>query len=255
MTLFLRSVGVTGAILFGFLFAITFVATDTLERSAKSFIQGQIEKEVREKFQQSKASSLREKAETLAKSLSMEEQQILEDLKNELPDKIASIIASMCGYDCEKKKRLSQSITSGFRNRISSLESAQGRLENIIKEKYIDITEALRADLRIFLGTNLAAFLAVLLISLVKPRAHIQLAVPGILIIISTIISSAIYLVGQDWFYTILYNDYMGTGYIAYISVIFGFLMDITLNRAQITTHILNGVSDALGSAFQVTPC
>ena len=56
-------------------------------------------------------------------------------------------------------------------------------------------------------------------------------------------------------FYTILYNDYMGFGYLAYIAVIFGFLLDITFNGAKVTTQIINGIANAIGSAFSVVPC
>ena len=81
------------------------------------------------------------------------------------------------------------------------------------------------------------------------------LFVPAVFLLAATLLSSAIYVLGQDWFYTILCNDYMGFGYLAYIALIFGFLVDIALNKAQLTTAIANGIADALGSTFELVPC
>jgi len=46
----------------------------------------------------------------------------------------------------------------------------------------------------------------------------------------------------------------MGFGYLAYIGVIFGFLMDVAFNKARVTTEIINGILNAIGSAVSVAP-
>lgn len=71
----------------------------------------------------------------------------------------------------------------------------------------------------------------------------------------STLVSVSIYVFGQDWFYTILYNDYMGFTYLVYIAVIFSVLSDIAFNRARVVTEILNGVANTLGYALSLVPC
>jgi len=98
-------------------------------------------------------------------------------------------------------------------------------------------------------------FLVLLAVSFAKPQAMAHLFVPGVLLVLATLIASTIYIFGQDWFYTILYNDYMGFGYLVYLSVIFSVLMDIVLNKARVTTEIINGVAQGLGSALSVSPC
>jgi len=255
MSITLRSIGLFGILLFGVLFAITYVSPDTIEKSAKGFVKYQIEKEVREKQQLISESSVANKALSIAERLGRESEQIQENLDNHFPEKIASVIASMCGYDCERKKALAQSITSGYLDRIKSIEIAQDTLGNLIKGKYIEIVSNLKLDLRIFLGSNLLMFLILLVVSLAKPKAIAHLFLPGVLLLIATILASAIYIFGQDWFYTILYNDYMGFGYLAYIAVIFGVLIDIALNKARVTTEVINGIANAVGSAFSVIPC
>ena len=255
MSAILRTTGIFGLVLFGILFTITFVSSEILEESAKGFIKLQIEKEVREKQVTISKSDIAFKAKNLAEKLGFESEKIQKDLADDLPKKIASIIASMCGYNCERKKALTQSITSSYLDRLKTIEIAQDTLGDVIKGKYVEIVGNLKFDLRIFLGSNFTMFLILLIVSFTKPKAIAHLFVPGLLLVLATILSSAIYIFGQDWFYTILYSDYMGFGYLAYLAVIFGFLIDVALNKARVTTEVINGIANALGSALSVVPC
>ncbi|MEJ2041930.1 MAG: hypothetical protein P8X74_12255 [Reinekea sp.] len=255
MNITLRTVGLFGVILFGTLYFLTFSSPKTFEESAKGFVKLQIEKEMRGRYVAASQSTVATKALDIAGRLGFEKDKIQEDINNELPERIASVIASMCGYDCEKKKALTKSITSGYLERIKNIEIAQGTLGNIIKDKYIEIVGNLKIDLRIFLGTNSAMFLILLAVSFFKPKAVAHLFLPGMLLFVATLISSSIYIFGQDWFYTILYNDYMGLGYLAYIAAIFGVLADIAFNKARVTTEVVNSIANAVGSSFSVVPC
>jgi hypothetical protein len=255
MSITLKLIGMFGTILFGLLFSVTFLTPEKVEESAKGFVKSQIEKEVRSRQQAIGQSKATEAALNIANRLGIERDQIQAKLDNNLPEKIASIIASMCGYDCEKKKSLAQSITSGYMDRIKNIQIAESTLTDIVKGKYLEIVGNLKLDLRIFLGSNLVMFLALLALSFAKPKAMAHLFLPGLLLLAATILSSSIYIFGQDWFYTILYNDYMGFGYLAYIAAIFGALLDVALNKAKITTEIINGIANAMGSAFSVVPC
>jgi hypothetical protein len=255
MKLSLRIIGILGLAFFASLFALTYGMPGTMEESAKSFVQAQIEREIREKYRDVKASAFTEKAILVAERLGYEETRIRENIENRLPEKIAEVIASICGYDCEKKKALAESITAGYLKRIADIRLARQNLGEIIKGKYLEIVGNLRVDLRIFLGSNALMFFILSLVSLLKPKAVAHLFLPGMFLLVSTLAASAIYLFGQDWFYVILYNDYMGFAYLAYIGVIFGFLMDIAFNGARATTEVINVVLNAIGSAFTVAPC
>lgn len=255
MSATLKSIGFFGFILFGLLFGLTYGLPATVEESAKEFIQKQIAIEVEEKYLQAKESSVAKKALSIANKLGFEKEQIVSGLDNDLPNKIASVIANMCGYDCEKKKAVAASITKSYVKQIANIEVAQYNLGEVIKGKYIKIVESLRFDLRIFLGTNAMMFLVLVLAAFLKSQAVTQLFLPGMLLLTATIISSSIYIFGQDWFYSILYNDYMGFGYVAYLSIIFGFLMDVSFNKAQITSDILNAFFNAVGSSLSCVPC
>ena len=255
MSFTLRSIGLLGVLLFAGLLILTYGVPETLEQSAKGFVKTQVELEVKAKYQSLISSNVVTNAAEIASLLGLEEQKIQQQLDSDLPEKIAQILASLCGYDCEKKKELSTSIASSYLERVKKLKLGQQSLENIVQGKYLEIISNLTFDVRLFLSSNLAMFLILLLVSQFKPRAIQHLFVPGLLLLVATAASSAIYVFGQDWFYTIIYNDYMGFGYLAYIAIIFAFLMDITFNGAQVTVEIINAIANAIGSAFSLTPC
>ncbi len=247
--------GVFGVALFGLLFSATFISPKAIEASAKEFVKHQIEKELREKQHGLSETSVAQKAASLAEQLGIESAQIQKNLDDKLPEKIAHVIASMCGYDCERKKLIAQTIATNYFDRIKNIQIAQSTLDALIKNKYLEIISNLKLDLRIFLGSNFFMFLILIALSLAKPQAVTHLFLPGLLLLTATVLASGIYIFGQDWFYTILYNDYMGFGYLAYVSLIFAFLLDITVNKAQVTSAIINGIANVIGSALSVAPC
>lgn len=252
----LRITGLLGTLLFGTLFIFTYGVPEAIEKSAKTFIKIQIRKEIKQKYEHSeKTQAVKEKAIFLANKFGIEEEELKQYIKEKLPEKIARVVASMCGYDCEKEKQLAASITKGYLEKISNLKIAQKTLGEIIKSKYMEIVRNLKIDLRIFLCSNFSMFSILLLVSFLRPNAIGHLFLPGFFLFISTAISTCIYIFGQDWFYTIIYNNYWGFGYLIYILVIFSFLMDITFNKARVTTGIINGILSSIGSALSVAPC
>lgn len=255
MNITLKSIGLIGITLFGLLLYLTFMSPKTVEASAKGFVKLQIEKEVREKQQSLIQSSVAENALNIAGRLGFEKDRIQEGLDNKLPEKIASVLASMCGYDCEKKKALAQSITSSYLDHIKNIQFGKNTLSDIVKGKYIEVVSNLKTDLRIFFGINFMMFFVLLVVSFIKPKSVEHLFLPGLLLLVATLLSSSIYIFDQDWLYTIIYNDYMGFGYLAYIAVILGVLTDISFNKAKVATEIINGIANAVGSAFSVVSC
>ncbi len=255
MQITLRLIGLIGLVLFGTVFALTFGVPERIEASAKGFIKNQIEQEVREKAAVVTESSLAQKAKSLADKLGYQESQLKQDIENNLPEKIASIMANMCGYDCEKKKQLADSIKSSYLAKLQNLNVAQVNLSELVKGKYVEIVKNLKADLRIFTLSNASMFLLLLFISILKPQAIKQLYVPGMLLFVATLISTSIYVFGQDWFYTIIYNDHMGIAYLIYIGMIFSFLLDIVLNKCRVTSFILDLLSHVFSGIGEVSPC
>lgn len=255
MSLTLRMLGLIGLLLFASAFGLTYGVPEWVENSAKGFIQKKVTQEVKEKAAPLTESAVVQKAKSLADKLGFQESQLKKDLENNLPEKIAGVLASMCGYDCEKKKQLTQEIKDSYLNKINNLQLGQFNLSQIVKGKYVEIVGNLKNDLRIFTFSNALMFTFLLLISLLKPQAIKHLFVPGMLLFLATGISVSLYVFGQDWFYTIVYNDYMGWAYLVYLGVIFGFLVDIALNRGRVTTEVFNFMGHAISSLGSISPC
>lgn len=247
--------GVIGLLLFGALFGLTYGVPQAAEDSAKGFVKKQIEKEVKNKLEPIAGSNIAQKAKKIADRLGFQESQLKKDLDNNLPEKIAEIMAKMCGYDCEKKKQMASGIKDSYLAKIQNLKVGQINLSEIVKGKYVSIVSALKADLRIFTFSNALMFSVLLLISLLKPAALKHLFIPGMLLLAATVLSASMYVIGQDWFYTIIYNDYMGWAYLVYLGIIFVFFLDIVLNKCRVTTHVFNFIGNALSSIGSVSPC
>lgn len=169
-------------------------------------------------------------------------------LKSELNERVDFIKSS-------QYKTLEKTFLNSSKDVRLKLEKAKDKLADFTQSKYNEIVDKLTMDIRIFLGVNSLVFILLFLISFLKPQATDHLFLPSGLIFLSTLISSYFYLFEQNWFYTILYNDYIGFGYVAYLGLVFAILCDIVFNKSRITTEIINFLANAIGSAFSVTTC
>lgn len=255
LKLILRVLGLAGLVLFAGLFGATYLSADAVERAGQAFIKYQVEKEVREASGRVATSTYGKALVRLKGKYESEARQLQDALNDNLPAKIADVIAAMCRLDCKQRQALQQSIESGYKSRLAATGGAVDILTELIRGKYLEIVANLTRDVRIFLGSNALLFLVIAALAFLKPRAAIQLYLPAVFLVVSTVICSGLYLFGQNWFFTIIYNDYVGFGYVAYVGVLFGFLCDIAFNKARVTTEIVNSVLDAIGSAIQAVPC
>lgn len=259
MKLTLRIFGILGIILFGTGFGFTYGVPGFVEEIGKDFIKKEIADETNEKIeninfkvQNSKLGKLTEK---LHKGHEKEMNELKNILKNNAHEKIAAVIAEMRNLDCECRDRYAKKIKEGFEFKIMSFQKAKEKLADFMKTKYMEISEKLKTDFRIFTGINTLVFILLFLISVLKSKAVMHLFIPGILLLISTIICSYFYLFEQNWFFTIIYDNYFGWGYLAYLGIVFGFLCDVVFNKGRITVEILNAVFEAVGSALIAVPC
>ncbi len=259
MKIALQTFGLIGILLFGTAFWFTFGVPGYVEDVAKEFIKGRIEKETKEKIDSlslaAKDSKLGKLAQKLMDSNHEEISRIQAYLETQLHEKIADVIAEMGDLDCECREKYAQLIKSGFEIRLASFQNTNEKLLDFMKTKYMEVTAKLTLDLRIFTGSNLVIFLLLLSVSFMKPQVVAHLFLPGILLLLSTTICSYFYLFQQNWFFTIIYNDYVGFGYLAYVAILFGIFCDIVFNKARITTDIINAFFSSIGSAFSVLPC
>ena len=105
------------------------------------------------------------------------------------------------------------------------------------------------------LGTNAAAFLAIGLLALAKPRGGPHLLIPTAAVLLAVAITLYGYLFNQDWLHTLVYGDFTGFAYVAWFAVVAGALLDIGLNKGRVCVRLLNLLMDALGVAVTLLPC
>jgi hypothetical protein len=258
----LRVLGVLGVIFFVPLFLFTFADPQIIEESGRSFIEWKLESETNKKIDSislPKPTKLENLLGEKARELRVETENKLKEVKLQLkadaPAIIAEQIAKMRNLDCECRKKWEVLLKNSMETKLVSLNSAKSKLIDFSHAKYMEVVENLTLDVRIFLGANSLVFIFLLFASLMKPLAIKHLFLPGSLMLVSTVICSYFYIFEQNWFYTIIYNDYTGCGYIGYLIFVFAILSDIVFNKGRVTTEVINTCLQAIGQAGSLVPC
>ena len=175
--------------------------------------------------------------------------------KQKLHEKVIAVVAKMQQWDCECREKYGR-IAKGFLDgQIAKLSESVDRLQEFMQYKYMDIVQNLVKDFRIFTGSNLLVVSLLLLLLFIKPRANLQIGLLVGLTALSTLLTSYLYIFKQNWFFIIIYNDFVGYAYLAYLGVIFFFLWDILFNKARVTTEIVNAILQVIGSSFSAVSC
>ena len=255
----LRLVGVLGAALFLFVLALTVSVPGWVEGFAADFIQAEVSKNVDGKIERLKASDGENALSKLAQKLQAqnEEQiaQLKENLKERVHEKMASALAKVRDLDCECREKWETAFKRGFETNITLLQVTNDKIVDFLHSTYMDVVAKLKRDIRVFSGTNATMFLLVLLVSFLRPKAVLHLFFPAVLLTLSTLICTYFYVFEQNWLLTIIYSDYLGFTYLAYLGLVFGFLCDIVFNHGRVATKIVNSILSTVGSAASLVPC
>lgn len=251
----LTLLGVIGALVFGAAFVVSYLDPGFVEETAKYVIGYEVGKRVREKVESIDTEFLTQRAGRFAKGYSDEIAAAKRQLADGLPQRIAKVIGEMRNLDCECRRKIETGIRGPFEWRIGAASQASDRLNTLIRTKYMETSEKLTREFRIFTGTNAIVFGLLVVATVVKRRAGLHLLPPALVLLVSAGVTAYLYLFNQNWLHTVVFSDYVGFTYVAYLSVAFFFLCDILFNRARVTTELLNGVCHAVGSAVSVVPC
>jgi hypothetical protein len=255
----LRVAGMAGAALFGLFFVLTFSTPQWIERFAIEYIETRVSESV-----DSRISSMRPEigegaAVRLAQGLHERNEAALENLKQTFKDgvreKWEAALAEVRDLDCECRKKWLDTLEAGTRHRLLTLEAANQRLTEFIQGSYMKVATELKRDIRIFTATNAVMFLLLVLVSFLKPQAVRHLFAPGLLLGLATLLCAYLYVFEQNWLLTVINGSYLGFAYAGYLGVVFLFLCDIALNHGRVTTRLVNGAADAVGSVFSLVPC
>jgi hypothetical protein len=255
----LRAVGILGAALFTFFFALTFSTPQWVERFAVEFIEARVSERVASGIDPLRPLPTKDVAARVAEGLYRQNEAALENIQERFKDGVREVwttaLAEVRDLSCECREKWIEFLAAGTVRRLTSLEAVNRRLTQFIQASYMDVATELKRDIRLFTATNACVFLLLLLVSFLKPQAVRHLFVPGVLLCAATLLCAYFYVFEQNWLLTIIYGDYLGLTYAAYLGGVFLFLCDIALNHGRVTTHLVNGLADAVGSSFALVPC
>jgi len=232
----LRSIGVLGAALFGFFFLLTFSTPQWVERFAVDFIESHTRERVNtgvENWQPLWRDGVSGQLAGILLQQTQEEREQLQKLLEEgVRETWAKALDEIRDLDCECRRKILDLLESGTTLRLKTLDALSERLTDFIQASYMDVATEL------------------------KPQAVRHLFVPGLLLVVATMVCAYGYVFEQNWLLTVIYGSYLGYAYAAYLGVVFLFLCDIVLNRGRVTTRLANGAIDAFGGAISaLTPC
>jgi hypothetical protein len=229
-----------GLFLFGSVFLCTYHVPKVVEISAQDYLKDKVEEEVLDILKHEKLQSSVKLAKAISSHLGLETNQdsVRKMVEESIPDLVESALAYQQSLD--QKKGLMPKLALSTRSYFSKMKIGDKQLKLIIQEKYKSTTDNLKADIRIFSGSNFILFSLLLILALSKAKRLKALFVPAMLLLLATILSTLIYIFGQNWIYVLMSNNYMGFGYLIYVAVIFFFLCDIAFFEATFTQIVLD---------------
>lgn len=248
----LRVTSLFGTVLFGLAFVVTWASPLQVERAARGFIERTIENQVSARITIVRDGLASPRIARFAEALSHRHAAELKFLRAQLAVEIkplvARTVARLQDPACACRAEVRRALAAATALRISAIDRAEPQVRALIEGRYADIVADLLHDLRIVTGVNFLLFAGLLALSILRPQQGRALLLPAALLVISTIVTSLVYLFGQNWFFTILYADYVGYGYAAWLFLVFGLLCDIALFRARTTMRIVDLFATALSS-------
>jgi hypothetical protein len=251
--LLLASIG--GAVFFGAALLVSYVQPLLVEKAAREIVRIEVERRVGEKIEVLSNSRVVDLAQ---KALGKTEKEIVaarRAIANDVPRRVAEVVADMLNADCECRKRLVERAVKVQEEQLSSLGQIRQKLAGLIESSYATVTHHLMREFRIFSAANAAAFALLGLVTYFRRAAALQLILPAVVLLGAAAITGALYLFNQNWLHTIVYGDYVGLAYIAYLAAVALALTDVIFNKGRVTTWLLNRTLDAVGSAAVATPC
>lgn len=214
----------------------------TYERTALGFAKTEVTRAMQARFD---GSTVTQGLEKLSTRLGVRQDTLNTAAQGDLPKIVGAVIANYCKCTPATQSQTdaaAAAVSAGITSQAAGLGIAQTRVAEMIKGRYDSTIQGLRRELMIFLGTNLATFMIIGLASFASTSRRTLIIYPALLLSLTVIICCGFYLFNKDWFYTLLFQNFIGFGYSIWISALFTWLLDIVLNRARVTLKILSNL-------------
>ena len=247
----LRIFSLAGLALFGGILLTLMLAPAQVERAAKAFLVAEVKAEVEAALEAPVGANAKQIYGLFQDRLAERAASTRALLKARFAEYLAAVIAKLCQLDCEATSRLAGAIERGMKAHLAELETLGAKVKGFAQEKYDETLDKLRHELTVFSASNAAAFALLLGLTFLRPGLARPLALPAWLLLLSTVITCGFYIFGQNWFYAILLDNYVGYAYPAYIGVVFLFLLDICFNGATVTLFVLELIGSLIGALLR----
>jgi hypothetical protein len=250
----LLAIATLGFLFFAGLWLLSMARPHMIEQSARALLVKEIERRVGERLDGLSDHAVVGLARRAMAANAREAEQ-LRQLQRMLPTRVAAVVDAMADPDCPCRAELAERISDGIGARLQQIARLDARIEGLIRDAYAHTAARLQREFRIFTGANAIVFLVLGIVALRKRAAALQLWVPAVVLVGAAGVAASLYLFNQDWVRTIVFDDYVGYGYFGWLGLLVVLFADILANRARVTTRIVNGVLQSLGSAATALPC
>ena len=246
------TVGLVGALLFGGAWLASLVAPGWVEQMGREVVRQQVEQRVGEKLQVLDQAALVGLARRLGGEQAQRAESAARQLREQLPAKVADVTAQMLQLDCECRHNIQRSLEQGLLRDLVDAQRLDRRIKGLIRAQYMDTAAKLIREFRIFTGANALVFALLAATVVVRRRATWHLLPAAGVLVLAAGVTAYVYLFHQNWLHTVVFKDYVGWAYLAYLALAAGLLGDVCLNRARLTVKALSNVGPGDISLF---PC
>jgi hypothetical protein len=247
--------GLVGAALFAAAFAWSLARPLGTERLLRYLVQREVQHRVDERIASIADGGLAALAQRALGRTDAEIQALRRRLREDATLKVAAVVGDMLQADCACRQRIAGYVRGAQQERLTTLLEVRPRLIALAESAYASVSRELLREFRIFTGSNAVAFGLLALAAWLRRSAGMQLMLPAVVLAGAIALTGGLYLFNQDWLHTIVFGDYLGWGYAAWLAVVAGLLGDVLLNRARVSTRAFNVLANAVGASVQALPC
>jgi hypothetical protein len=255
LRILVAAIGFGGALLFGSAFVASYTHPTAVEGVAKNLIRAELQRRVHQRVDALDAGWLGGIAAHLALRNAQEIAAVRLMLADRVPAQVAAIAAQMRDPDCECRNATAAAIAEPALWRVSLQSRLNERLAALIRVGYMDVSARLMREFRIFTAANALVLLFLGIAVLVRRKARLHLLPPAVILLCSACVVGWFYLFQQNWLHTVVFNDYVGLWYFAWLAAPVLLIGDVVLNRGRVTAQLLNAGSSVVGTAATVLPC
>lgn len=239
----LLSISLLGMLVLGGSLLASFAAPLAVEQAAREVIRLEVERRVNAKVDALSDGRLAGLARKALEKTTADADRVERDLRAQIPQRVANAVADMLNADCECRRRLVERARQSQEERLGTLRQAEARMSAWIERAYAHTRDQLLRELRIFTAVNAALFALLGGLCLRKRSSAMQLALVAVTLLGASAVVGGAYLFNQNWMHTLVFGDYVGWGYAAYLSVVTALFSDIAFNKGRVTAQLLNVVA------------